>query len=176
MALFTTNYKNLKDNDNKPVPKGIYEVIIEDTHPDATPGGTEYISMNLRIRKDLDNALPNTNGKQHNRVVFMNIWKRKQTGKYDPSDLNFIMKAAGYPENTPVAGWDDWADKLIGSAVKVKVSIDKDEYNGKVTERNQVWANSFRPTDFPLQGNNEAQDPFKETKNSDEIVDNDLPF
>lgn len=80
MTLFTTNYKNLENNDNKPVPEGVYEVIIEDTHPDATPGGTEYISMNLRIRKDLDKALPNTNGKQHNRVVFMNIWKeRKQT-------------------------------------------------------------------------------------------------
>ncbi len=32
MTLFTTNYKNLENNDNKPVPEGVYEVIIEDTH------------------------------------------------------------------------------------------------------------------------------------------------
>lgn len=175
MTLFTTNYKNLENNDNKPVPEGVYEVIIEDTHPDATPGGTEYISMNLRIRKDLDKALPNTNGKQHNRMVFMNIWKRKKTNKYDPSDLNFIMKAAGYPENTPVADWDDWSDKLIGKAVKVKVTIDKSEYKGKSEERNQVWANSFRKTDYPLR-NAQAEDPFKETNNSNDISDEDLPF
>lgn len=85
------------------------------------------------------------------------------------------MKAAGYPENTPVADWDDWSDKLIGKAVKVKVTIDKSEYKGKSEARNQVWANSFRKTDYPLQ-NAQAEDPFKETNNSDEISDDDLPF
>lgn len=175
MALFTTNYKDLNDK-NTPVPEGVYECIIEDTQPDATPGGTEYIKVNLRIRKDLDQALPNTNGKQHNRLVFMNIWKRKKTGKYDPTDLNFIMKAAGYPENTPVEDWDDWTNKLVGKAVKVKVTIDKSEYQGKTTERNQVWASSFKPTDYPLQGSENGQDPFNEKGDTTEISDKDLPF
>ena len=175
MALFTTNYKDLNDK-NTPVPEGVYECIIEETGPDATPGGTEYIKVNLRIRKDLDQALPNTNGKQHNRLVFMNIWKRKKTGKYDPSDLNFIMKAAGYPENTPVEDWDDWTNKLVGKPVKVKVTIDKPEYQGKTTERNQVWANSFKPTDYPLQGSQNNQDPFDQKGNTTEISDKDLPF
>lgn len=174
MALFTTNYKDL--NDNTPVPEGTYECIIEDTQPDATPGGTEYIKVNLRIRKDLDQALPNTNGKQHNRLVFMNIWKRKKTGKYDPSDLNFIMKAAGYPKNTPVEDWDDWTNKLVGKPVKVKVTIDKSEYQGKTTERNQVWANSFKPTDYPLQGSQNNQDPFDQKGDTTEINEDDLPF
>lgn len=174
MALFTTNYKDL--NDNTPVPEGTYECIIEETHPDATPGGTEYIRVNLRIRKDLDQALPNTNGRQHNRLVFVSIWKRKKKGKYDPTDLNFIMKAAGYPENTPVEDWDDWTNKLVGKPVKVKVTIDKSEYQGKTTERNQVWADSFKPTDYPLQGSQNNQDPFDQKGNTTEISDKDLPF
>lgn len=175
MALFTTNYKDLKDR-NSVVPEGIYECIIDATGPDATPGGTEYIKVNLRIRKDLDKALPDTNGKQHNRIIFVNIWKRKKTGKYDPSDLNFIMKAAGYPENTPVEDWDDWTNKLVGKPVKVKVDIDESEYQGKTIKRNQVWASSFRTTDFPLQGSKENADPFKGTGNTTEFSDNDLPF
>lgn len=176
MTLFTTNYNDLKNDEYAPIPEGEYECIIEDTRPDATPNGTEYIKMNLRIRKDLDKALPNTNGKQHNRIVFVNVWKRKKTGKYDPSDLNYIMKAAGYPENTPVKDWDDWANKLVGKPVKVRVTIDKSEYQGKTTERNQVWCNSFRPTDYPLQGRKQ-ENPFQGNEGSDEELDDkDLPF
>lgn len=175
MALFTTSYKDLKDRDSL-VPEGVYECIIDDTRPDATPGGTEYIKINLRIRKDLDQALPDTNGKQHNRIVFVSIWKRKKTGKYDPSDLNFIMKAAGYPENTPVEDWDDWTKKLVGKPVKVKVNIDESEYQGKTVKRNQVWASSFKSTDFPLQVSKASTDPFNDTGDTTEISDKDLPF
>lgn len=178
MALFTTNYNDLKTQNDEyaPVPEGTYECFIEDTHPDATPRGTEYLKLNLRIRRDLDKALPDTNGKQHNRIVFVNVWKRKKTGKYDPSDLNYIMKAAGYPDNTPVKDWDDWTNKLVGKPVKVRVTIDKSEYQGNATERNQVWCNSFRPTDYPLQ-KKVQEDPFKDSKESDkEIDDKDLPF
>lgn len=171
MALFKTNYKDLQD---QLVPAGTYECIIEDTRPDATPGGTEYIRLNLRIRKDLDKALPDTNGKQHNRLLFVSLWRRKKTGKYDPSDLNYIMKAAGYPENTEVKDWDDWTKKLTGKPVKVKVSIDTSVYKGETRKRDQVWASSFKKTDYPLQG---SKNPFKGNEGSnDEIDDSSLPF
>lgn len=175
MALFTTNYKDLGQHDL--IPAGQYECFITDTHPDSTPGGTEYISMNLRIRKDLDKALPNTNGKQHNRVIFANIWRRKATGKYSSEDLNCIMRAAGYPEKTVVKSWDDWTKKLVGKPVRVTVSITKDTYKGETRERNQIWPNTFRPTNYPLQGGEKQEDPFKgATGDAADDEPTDLPF
>ena len=84
MTLFTTNYANLENNDNKPVPEGVYEVIIEDTHPDATPGGTECISMNLRIEKTLTKPCPKQTGNNINAGVLWKFGKGKKPTRYVP--------------------------------------------------------------------------------------------
>lgn len=176
MSFFKSDYSTLKTD---LVPEGRYECFIEDARPDATPGGTEYINIRLRIRKDLDKALPNTNGKQHNRVLFCSVWRRKATQQYSSDDLNAISKAAGLPDGASYDALDKWTDALIDKPVSVAVTIDKSEYQGKATERNQIWANSFRTTKYPL--SKQQEDPFKgseDTANEQTIADDadDLPF
>ncbi|CCI86700.1 DUF669 domain-containing protein [Lactobacillus gigeriorum] len=171
MGLFTTDYKDL--DKNTLVPEGIYECIIDHTEPDATKSGAEYINIALRIRTDLDQAMPDTNGKQHNRLVFANIWRRKKTGEYDQSELSYVMKAAGVPEGVEVRDWNHWSQLLTGKPVRVKVAISKDEYNGRTTERNQIWPNSFAVTKYPLQV---QSNPFSGNQGTEVLTNEDIPF
>lgn len=178
MALFVTQ-KVEKKNDFEPIPAGEYEMTIDSTGPDATKGGTEYIKVALRVRKDLDKAMPETNGKYHNRLVFAQVWRRKENGQYDQDDLSFITQAAGYEPGTKVEDWDDWSQKLEGKNVRVKVCVSDDTYQGKTTKRNKVWPSDFEPTQFPTQAQMQAQpqpqqaDPFQ---GQAQITPNDLPF
>lgn len=181
MALFTS-VKVEKKNDFEPLPAGIYEMTIDSTGPDATKGGTEYIKVALRVRKDLDQAMPETNGKYHNRLVFAQVWRRKATGQYDKSDLSSITQAAGYAPGTPIEDWDDWSQKLEGKNVRVKVGVSEDTYQGKTSKRNQVWPSDFEPTQFPTQAQMQSQpqpqpqqaNPFAQPQA--QVNDNDLPF
>lgn len=181
MALFVTQ-KVEKKNDYEPLPAGVYEMTIDSTGPDATKGGTEYIKVALRVRKDLDKAMPDTNGKYHNRLVFAQVWRRKATGQYDENDLSSITQAAGYAPGTPIEDWDDWSQKLEGKNVRVKVGVSEDTYQGKTTKRNQVWPSDFEPTQFPTQAQMQPQpqpqpqqaNPFGQGQA--QINANDLPF
>ena len=182
MALFVTQRVEKKNDDFEPIPAGYYEMTIDSTGPDATKGGTEYIKVALRVRKDLDQALPETNGKYHNRLVFANVWRRKETGQYDQDDLSFITQAAGYEPGTKIEDWNDWSQKLEGKNVRVKVGISEDTYQGKTTKRNQVWPSDFEPTQFPTQAQMQAQpqpqptSPFAQPQSPVQVNDNDLPF
>lgn len=182
MALFVTQHVEKKNNDFEPIPAGYYEMTIDSTGPDATKGGTEYIKVALRVRKDLDQALPETNGKYHNRLVFAKVWRRRETGQYDQDDLSFIIQAAGYEPGTKVEDWNDWSQKLEGKNVRVKVGVSEDTYQGKTTKRNQVWPSDFEPTQFPTQAQMQAQpqpqatSPFAQPQSPVQVNDNDLPF
>ena len=175
MALFTS-VKVKKKNDFEPLPAGIYEMTIDSTGPDATKGGTEYLKVALRVRKDLDQAMPDTNGKYHNRLVFVSVWKRHATGQYDTNDLSAITQAAGIPAGTTFEDWNDWSRKLEGKNVRVKVGIQEDTYQGKTTKRNQVWPSDFEPTQYPTaqpQPQPQQTNPFADNT---QIKPNDLPF
>ena len=51
--MITTKYtRNLK-------PEGDYEVLISKVHIDVTRGGTEYISIPMTIREDVDQPYKN---------------------------------------------------------------------------------------------------------------------
>ena len=172
MAFFTVG-KVEKKNSYEPIPQGYYEMNIKSVSKDATKGGTEYLSIVLRVRDDLDQALPETNGKYHNRIVFAKVWKDKQTDytQYKQSDLTFITVAAGYEPGTKFDTFEQFTDALTGKNVRVQVVIDEDTYQGKTTKRNQVWASGFEPTQFPTQ----AQ-PQPQAQPQAQVNDNDLPF
>ncbi|MCD5606241.1 DUF669 domain-containing protein [Lactobacillus delbrueckii subsp. lactis] len=180
MAFFTVGKVEKKSN-YEPIPAGYYEMNIKSVSQDATKSGTEYLSIVLRIRDDLDQALPETNGKYHNRLVFANVWKDKaQDYKvYKNSDLNFITVAAGYEEGTVFSSFEQWCDSLTGKNVRVKVSVSEDTYQGKTTKRNQVWPSDFEPTQFPTQAQMQSQpQPFAQSQPQAQaqVNDNDLPF
>ena len=67
MSFLTADYSNTTSNTNEPLPAGDYEFIINSVQENATQSGAESIQFDLIVRNDLDQAMPNTNGKYHNR-------------------------------------------------------------------------------------------------------------
>lgn len=176
MSLFETNYSKNEKTNYAPVPEGEYECLITKATPDVTPGGTEYLAINLKVRDDLDKALPETNGKYHKRVVFVQFWKNKETGKYNSDQLQYVLEAAGVPEGHDIKDWDEFRELLVDKPVRVFVKVEEDTYQGKTTTRNRVAPWGFSKTKFPLQ--KKQADPFEGAcgVSEDELTDKDIPF
>ena len=83
MAFLTANYSNNQENSFEAIPTGTYEVLINKAQEQATKNGAESLQLDLLIRNDLDKVptLAETNAKYHNRHVFMDNWKRKNTNQ-----------------------------------------------------------------------------------------------
>lgn len=170
MALFTTDYTNSNNDKFAAVPEGDYECIITKAGWDVTSGGTEYFGITLKVRDDLDAALPETNGRYHRRLIFVNFWKDKKTGKLDENHIMRVLQAAGVPEGTSIESWDQLDMLLHNLPVSAHVTVD--DYRG--IKRNRVASWNFKPTSFPLA---EQSDPFKAQKDNSEVAnEKDLPF
>ncbi|QFR23723.1 DUF669 domain-containing protein [Schleiferilactobacillus harbinensis] len=183
MAFLTTDYSKNTSGDYSPIPQGEYEMVIAAAHEDATKSGAEYLDIQFTVRNDLDAALPETNGKYHNRHVWMPNWKRKATGLYDMNQLQYVLEAVGVPEGTPIDTIQDFCSVLYHKPVKVYVKVQHDEYDD--TDKNTVAPWSVKPTDYP-----KLAHTFKEAKDKPaakhsapavnqgptNINDDDLPF
>ncbi|WP_300562711.1 DUF669 domain-containing protein [Companilactobacillus sp.] len=185
MAFLTTDYKENKSNDYGVLPTGNYEMIIKSTQERATQSGAESLQLDLIVRNDLDGVpeLAETNKKYHNRHVFMDNWKRKATGQYDMQGFQYILDAIGVPEGTQINSIDDFLSVLTGKVAKVFVKKGKNEYNGDVTDINQVAPWNFSKSDYP-QSNHQfkeatqtnSADPFANNGQAVSVSDEDLPF
>ncbi|KRO16161.1 DUF669 domain-containing protein [Lacticaseibacillus saniviri] len=178
MAEFnlTTDYsKNNEGNGYDPLPTGEYEVVINHVQEAATPSGAESLQFDLIVRNDLDAALPASNGKYHNRHVFVDNWKRKKTNQYDMDGLQYILEAAKIPEGTQINSIQDFMNALYHKPVNVYVKKENEEYNGSVTERNRVAPWNFKGTKYP-----QLAHQFKETSSAPTpaptVTNSDLPF
>ncbi|WP_119317817.1 DUF669 domain-containing protein [Companilactobacillus formosensis] len=170
---FTTNYSKMTEsnnNSNEPMPAGYYEAKIVDViEGQPTPSGKEKIQVHMQIRDDLDQALPKTNGKQHRRYIWGDIWfsnGKNHDKEYmlQPESCLNLLKAAGYPEGTPFENTAKSLDTLVGGkAVKIKVGIN--EYNGKKSNEVAFW--DYYKTDYPMDPNQSKPVDVKES---------DLPF
>lgn len=168
---FTTDYSKMTEstNNNDPIPKGTYEAkILDVVDGQPTPSGKEKIQVHLEIRDDLDQALPETNGKQHRRQVWGDIWfKDKGDGNgymLQPEPCLNLLKAVGYPDGTQFENTAKSLDTLVGGkAVKVNIGVNK--YNGKETNQIAFW--DYYKTDFPMDPNESKPVEVKES---------DLPF
>lgn len=169
---FTTDYSKMTESNgnNDPIPKGTYEAeIIDVVDGQPTPAGKEKIQIHMKIRDDLDSALPNTNGKQHRRQVWGDIWfsdsKNNDYGYIlQPDRCLNVLKAAGYPEGFKFENTAQALTKLL-SGKAVKINIDVDTYKGK--ERNQIAFWDYYKTDYPMDPNQSKPVEVKES---------DLPF
>ena len=175
---FTTNYKNNERNDYESLPllpKGQYEMIITRVKHDATKKGTEYISISMVVRNDLDQALPDTNGKAHNRYYTHFMWPNRETGDFEPADMQYVFEAAGIPEGTVINSFDELTKQLVNKPVRLKIGLYTPKEGGET--RNSTWPNNFDKTQFP-----QVQHVFKKTQTSTQpdvgagITDSDLPF
>ncbi|WP_461241229.1 DUF669 domain-containing protein, partial [Paucilactobacillus sp. N302-9] len=136
MSFITTDYsKNEQSNDFSAIPTGNYEMIIKSAQEHATKNGKESLQLDLVVRNDLDGVaeLKDTNAKYHNRHVFMENWKRKNTGKYDMEGFQYILQAAEIPEGTQLGSIEDFMNAIANKPVLVYVKKEPNEYQGKTT-------------------------------------------
>ncbi|KRL95548.1 DUF669 domain-containing protein [Levilactobacillus hammesii] len=164
MADFmNTDYSNNTGGNYDAVPAGNYEMIINNASESATKNGAETLQIDLLVRNDLDKVtdLVETNGKFHNRHIFVDNWKRKATNQYDLDGFQYILQAAGVPENTPLHTVDDFIKLIVGAPVRVFVKQEENTYNGATSTVNRVAPWNFEVTQFP-----QVQHTFKDKKNA----------
>lgn len=182
MSFLKADYTNLQNNDFEPLPQGDYEVIIEQANENVTNSGAKSVQMKLRVRKDLDNVaeLADTNKKYHNRVVWINNWKRKATGRYNDQQFQYILSALKVPEKKEFNTLDEYCQFIEHKPIRAYIKITKDSYKGEEQERNDVAPWGFTQTKYPLGKTTPAAtpvDPFKDNSGKPVIVtDDDLPF
>lgn len=177
MADFiTTDYSNNESKDFQPLPKADYEMIIKSVQEKATKNGKESLQIDLQVRNDLDKALPETNGKYHNRIVFNPFWKRDINGtyQYDMSHFQYVLEAVGIPAGTKLASVEDFMNAITGKPVLVYVDQRDNEYNGETKVENTVAPWGYKATKFPTV--QQKKDPLADSATPVEVKDSDLPF
>lgn len=135
-----------------PIDEGNYECLIDMPSEEATKGGTEYFQVPLTVRNDLDGVLDleDTNKKYHNRKLFdLKIWKRKETGEYDPQNFSDILTAVGISEGTEISSQEQLINYLAGKPLKAYVKKGTNTYKGETTEVNQIAPWNLEPTEYP---------------------------
>lgn len=132
------NYEQVHDI----IPEGAYEFQIGSASLATTKGGTEYISIPMTIRKDVDQA-------QKGRVLFHAIWRKKepnnmdsQIGGFNFSSVMTILKNAGIPAGTEFDSLKDMLKAVDGKPIRGTVV--HDEYNGRTNAK----INTFAPTQY----------------------------
>src|SRR5699024_9985716 len=148
MSFITTDYSENKEQDFKPLPTDNYEMIIQSAQERAAMNGAESLQLKLDVRNDLDGVSDNQK-KYHNRVVFMDNWKRKATNQYDMQGFQYILDACKIPEGTDIPTVQAFMTTIEGKAVSVFVTEEDNEYNGKTTKVNRVAPWNIRTTKFP---------------------------
>lgn len=178
MSFLTADYSNTTSNSNEPLPAGEYEFIINSVQENATQSGAESIQFDLIVRNDLDQAMPSTNGKYHNRHLWVNEWKRRKTNQYDFDNFMYFMKAAGIPEGTEINTIEDFFKLMQGKTVRLNVKVSTNEYNGQKTKVNRPAPWDWEPSKFPKVNHQwKSNKPTDNTQQTDTTVgDSDLPF
>lgn len=138
MAI-TANYNQNHDI----IPEGTYEFQIGAASTATTKGGTEYISIPMTIRKDLDQP-------QKGRVLYHAIWKKHQPNNMDSQigGFNFgsvmaILKNAGIPAGTEFDSLKDMLKSVEGKPIRA--SVIHDEYNGRTSAKAGTFSPSLNP-------------------------------
>jgi hypothetical protein len=180
MSFIKTDYSKNKESEFTPVPTDNYEMIIQSAQERATKNGAESLQLRLIIRNDLDGVSENQK-KYHNRNIFMDNWKRKATNQYDMQGFQYILDACKIPEGTDIPNVQGFIDTISGKPVKVYITKDTDEYNGKEREVNHIAPWNIKTTDYPdvqhkFKTKDKANDPFADNSKPVDISDKDLPF
>ncbi|WP_428416296.1 DUF669 domain-containing protein [Phocicoccus schoeneichii] len=191
MALFTTNYNEVQENDYNALPTGEYEVLILSIKERETPNGKIGMNFDLVVRNDLKEvqSLKETNGKFANRRVFTTEWKRNKNGSYKYELNNFMhyLAAVKVPEGTEIKDLNHLASLLRNKPVRVYIKEEENTYQGNTEMVNTIAPWGFKPTQFEnvnhqfkddAQNNSKANDNPWGTNDSSaaDVQDDDLPF
>ena len=160
--MITTKYtRNLK-------PEGDYEVLISKVHIDVTRGGTDYISIPMTIREDVDQPYKNAK-------IFHSIWRKKEPSAldmevegYNFDQLMRVCEAVGIPAGTNFEGLEDILDQISWKQVICHLRHKDNAYTGQKQE--QVYY--LKKTEHPTS----VQAPVYAEPVAEPEDDGDLPF
>ncbi|AMV65179.1 Single stranded DNA-binding protein, phage-associated [Pediococcus damnosus] len=183
MSFLTADYSNNQENSFEAIPTGTYEVLINKAQEQATKNGAESLQLDLLIRNDLDKVptLAETNAKYHNRHVFMDNWKRKNTNQYDTDSFQYILDAVKVPEGTVLNSVEDFAKAITGKPVQAYIKNEDNTYNGNTKKVNRVAPWNISETAYPEVNHKfknlekPTDNPF-DSKEDISIDESDIPF
>lgn len=155
------------------IKNGSYEVVVNRASEEATPGGAEYIELDLIVRNDVDQEYKNKH-------IFAKIWKAKKTNKYNEGTIMAVADALQLKDGTTYNSFEELLADFVLKTANVTVKSEDSEYKGKnytnvnVTYWDKsnvkgVMSHEFKKGDEPSFG------PSKNTQDRT-IQDDDLPF
>lgn len=179
MFSFTTQYNNEKaekaeKNNNKfskfhPIPEGLYECRIDKAGFRTTPRGKTCISIWLRID-------PKYNEDYGNQIAFLQYWKRRATGEYDPITLQAIAYAACIPSGTQINSEQQFFKLITGKHVLVHIKLKNDNFMGQDNFKNEAYSNDWyrseKYSNEPSFAEKQAQQNQQSTDNATTAQDN----
>jgi len=182
MSFIKTDYSKNQENSFTTLPTGEYEMIIQSVQEKATKNGAESLQLKLVVRNDLD-GVSDQQKKHHNRVIFMDNWKRKSTNQYDMEGFQYILDACQIPEGTDIPDIQAFMSTISNKPVNVYVKKTVDTYNGEDRDINQIAPWNIKVTKYPnvqhkfkAEDKNKTKDPFADNSKPIDISDDDLPF
>ena len=140
MGFIKTDYKDIDSHDL--MKEGEYEVIITHAEFKQPEDKTPYISIDMTIRKDIDQAY---SGKH----VFDSLYKVKATGEYNEKRLQQILKCAGCAEGIDIDSEETFCYTIKDAALRVVIKIVEDTYNGETRKKERV--HYYKPSEHKPQ-------------------------
>lgn len=111
-------------SENKLIKEGAYECFIEKIVLGTTKNGTENISINLRVRSDIEQECKN-------RVIYDTIWKEKENPEFfDRRKINRLLGTQKVAEGTTYSSVDEIIDFLKGKTLCVNLGVRFSDYKG----------------------------------------------
>lgn len=150
---------------------GSYEVVVNRASEEATPGGAEYIELDLIVRNDVDQEYKNKH-------IFAKIWKAKKTNKYNEGTIMAVADALQLKDGTTYNNFEELlADFVLKTAyvtVKTEESQDKKYKNVNVNYWDKSNVKGVMNHEFK-KGEEPSFGPSQSTQ-SNVVQDDDLPF
>lgn len=161
--MFKTNHKDTGDRMLKE--PGEYECVVNDLYQAVSNGGTDYLSLDLLIRRDVEQKY----GGGH---IFESLWLSEKALPITQRRLNALSKALELPEKE-YESYDEFGSEIKGMPVRVKLYI-REGTNG-YADREAVAA--FMTTRYPAMLAEDKPAPKVKAGGFTEITtDEELPF
>ena len=152
---------------------GTYEVVVNHANEDATPGGSEYIELDLIVRNDVDQEY-------QNKHIFAKVWKAKKTGKYNEGMIMAIADALGLEDGKTYDGLEDLLEDFIMKTAKVTVETEESTGNNGKSYKNtnvKFWDKSDIKGILNHEFKKDGKPNFQpEREKTIDVTDDDLPF
>lgn len=171
MSTFKFDFTNISEGMPE-VEAGTYEFVLINVTRSATQGGTEYLTLRMTIRNDIDQP-------SQNAVVYTTVWLSTKNPENTMKTINTIGNALRLDGSKQYNSVEDAIASGKGKPVRAKITKETSE-DGKYTNYNVApW--DWSVTDFPnLQHQFSKSDTEvlvePEEQPSFQVTENDLPF